>query len=102
VQSLNPVEIIKTYWRKSAKTQLISAEGTTSVLLKPGSDSSLKEISFTLVKATGYISKLTYLDKEGNSVSVAFTKMKANKTIPAAVWKLNIPRTAQVIDATGN
>jgi outer membrane lipoprotein-sorting protein len=98
VQSLDPVGIIRTYWGKSTKTLLKSKTGYTAMSLKPKNAAQIKEIRFTLANATGYVNQLTYFDPQGNSVTVAFSKMQVNKQIPASVWKLNLPSNARVME----
>jgi outer membrane lipoprotein-sorting protein len=98
VQSLNPVEIVKTYWQKSDKTVIQSTEQSTILSIKPKADEQIKEIKATVGTKSGYITKLVYLDMQGNSVSIAFSKLKINKPIPASVWKLNYPKTAKVFE----
>jgi len=97
-QSLNPVEIIKTYWKNSEKSIISSGKGYTEIQLKPKSDKQIQEIRFTLSDTTSYVNKLTYTDRQSNSVEVVFDKMQVNKSIPASVFKLDIPKTAQVIE----
>jgi len=98
VQSLNPVEIVKTYWQKSDKAVIQSTEQSCILSIKPKADEQIKEIKATVATQSGYITKLVYIDKQGNSVSIAFTKLKVNKAIPASVWKLNYPKTAKVFE----
>lgn len=98
VQSLNPVEIVKTYWQKSDKKLLKSVGIYTVLSIKPVADPQIKEIRVNIDSKTGYISNLVYIDKQDNSVSIAFSKMKINKPIPAAIWKLNIPKTTKVFE----
>jgi len=98
VQSLNPVEIVSSYWQKSEKKLLPGTEKTSNIQLKHKNDKQIREIIFTSDNQTGYITKLIYNDLQGNSVTIAFTKIVVNKTIPASVWKLNIPKTAQVFE----
>jgi outer membrane lipoprotein-sorting protein len=98
VQSLNPVQIIKNYWQKSEKSVSDSSENSISISLKPKSDKQINQINFTLDYSTGYVNQLTYVDKQGNSVSVAFSKIKVNKQIPANVWKLDLPPGTSIIE----
>ncbi len=98
VQSLEPVGIIKSYWQNSTRQLLKSDPGFTSVQLKPKGDPQISRISFTLSNKTGYVTKLTYVDLAGNSVTVAFSGLKVNKAIPASVWKLNLPPGVQVME----
>ena len=94
VQSLNPVEIVKTYWQKSDKKLLKSVDNSTVLSIKPISDAQIKEIKVNIDSGTGYIAKLVYTDKQDNTVTITFSKMRINKPISAAVWKLNIPANA--------
>ena len=98
VQSLDPVEIVKTYWKSADKTLLNSSGKQVVILLKPKSDKQIKEILVTLDSQTSYVNKLSYTDLQGNSVEVAFYKMQINKPIPASAWKLDIPPGAQIIE----
>ncbi|MBM4398739.1 MAG: outer membrane lipoprotein carrier protein LolA [Candidatus Cloacimonetes bacterium] len=98
VQSLNPVEIVQTFWKKSEKQLQPNDKGVTNLLLKPKKDDQIKEISVFLDDKTGYVTKLIYTDKQGNSVTVAFSKMKVNKPIAEAVWKLDLPKDVKVIE----
>lgn len=98
VQSLNPAEIVKTYWQVSDKTILQKTELNTVLSIKPKSDEQIKEIKTTVLNKTGYITNLVYIDKQGNSVAISFSKLKVNKPIPAAVWKLKIPKNAKVFE----
>lgn len=98
VQSLDPVEIVKTYWKSSEKT-LSSDTGKQAVIsLRPKSDKQIREILVTLDSRTGYVNKLSYTDPQNNSVEIAFTKMQINKPIPASVWKLDLPPGVQVFE----
>ena len=98
LQSLDPVQIIKTYWQKSEKKLLSSKDAKAVIKLRPKNDKQLKELIFTLNSKTGYVMALTYTDTGNNSVTIEFTSIKVNKTIPASVWKLDIPKGAQVIE----
>jgi outer membrane lipoprotein-sorting protein len=97
VQSLNPVEIIRSYWQRSAKSVISSRNGKTQIKLIPKADKQLKEVSFTLNDTDGYITSLSYKDLQGNTVTLSFGNMKINKSIPASVWKLNLPKDTKVI-----
>lgn len=98
VQSLNPVEIVKTYWKVSDKTIIQNTEQSTVLSIKPKDDEQIKEIKATIVKSSGLISSLVYIDKQGNSVTINLSKLKINKPIPASVWKQNIPKNAKVFE----
>lgn len=98
VQSLNPVEIVKTYWQKSEKVVLQSTGQSDVLSIKPKKDEQIKDIRVTVNHNTGLISKLIYLDKQGNSVTVTFSKMKVNKSIPDTIWTLKYPKNAQVFE----
>jgi outer membrane lipoprotein-sorting protein len=98
VQSLNPVEIVKAYWEKSDKAILQTTELKTVVSIKPKSDEQIKEFKATIDNNTGYITKFSYQDMQGNTVTIAFTRLKINKPIPPSVWNLNIPRSAKVFE----
>ncbi len=98
VQSLNPVEIVKTYWNASQKSLVQSVQGTTAILLKPKSDKQIKEITVTLQNSTGYVKKLSYRDISGNTVSLSFTSGKVNQAIPKKIWNLPIPKSVKVLE----
>jgi outer membrane lipoprotein-sorting protein len=97
VQSLNPVEIVKTYWQKSEKSFLQSKDGIDTISLKPSKDNQVKELIVSLDSKTGYVTKLVYKDNQDNSVSLAFSKMKVNKPIPATAFKLVLPKDVKLI-----
>ncbi len=97
VQSLNPVEIIKTYWQKSTKTCLPGDAGFTSISIVPKSDKQIKEIKAQIDAKSGYITQLIYIEKQGNSVTITFNKLVINKPIQESAWKLNIPKNANIL-----
>lgn len=96
IGSLNPVEIVKSYWAKSQHKLLSTAGGFSEVKLTPSSDPNVRDITLKIETKTGYIHSLQYSDKQGNSMSIAFTKIKLNPTIAASVFKLSYPKTAKV------
>lgn len=97
VQSLNPVEIVKSYWQKSEKAFVQSKDGIDTITLKPIKDNQVKELTVSLNSKNGFVTKLIYKDKQDNSVSISFTKMKANKPIPTSAFQLVIPKDVKVI-----
>jgi outer membrane lipoprotein-sorting protein len=98
VQSLNPVEIVKSYWQKSARVVLKDSKRFTTLQLKPKADKQAKVIEFTVDNLTGLITALSYTDPAGNSVSFAFSNLKSNHKIPAKVFQLTYPKTAQIFE----
>lgn len=98
VQSLNPVEIIKAYWNQSDLSMTAVKNGKVTVTLGPRNNSQIKQIRFTLDCKTNYVTMLTYTDTQGNSVSLSFTKIKANPAIAASVWTLPIPKTVKIME----
>jgi outer membrane lipoprotein-sorting protein len=98
VQSLNPITIVKTYWQISGKTLLSEKNNKTQIRLKPREDKRISEITFTMDNGSGFITSLFYKDIGGNTVSMDFTGIKANKTIPASVWNLKLPKDIKIIN----
>jgi outer membrane lipoprotein-sorting protein len=98
VQSLNPVEIIRSYWQKSKQSIVSSDKGKTHIKLIPKSDKMLKEVNFTLNDADGFITSLSYKDQQGNVVTLDFSKLKINQTIPASIWKLSLPKGTRILN----
>lgn len=95
VQSLNPAEIVKSYWQKSDNTVMSSTRESTVISIKPKKDEQIKEIKATIANKSGYITRFVYTDIQGNTVTISFTGMKVNKAIAASVWNLNIPANAK-------
>jgi outer membrane lipoprotein-sorting protein len=98
IQSLNPVEIIRSYWQKSDWRLLDSRKNVTHIMLFPKADKQIKEISFILDEVSWLITSLTYKDAQGNTVTLSFDNMKINKPIPAGVWKLNLPKDVRRLE----
>lgn len=98
VQSLNPPEIIKTFWAKSQKTLAHEKDNLVAITLTPHKDNQIKQIRFIMNRKTGYITQFFYLDKEKNSVLINFAKIKTNQSIPESVWKLPIPPDVKIMD----
>jgi outer membrane lipoprotein-sorting protein len=98
VQSLNPVEIVKTYWQKSEK-KLLSVDGIVEFIsIKPTSDPQIKEIKIRIDSTTNLITKLIYTDKQNNTVAIEFANLRINKVIPASIWDITIPKNATVLE----
>lgn len=98
IQSLNPVDIIKSYWGRSKRSIKRDSGFTVSLSLKPYKDEQIREIQFDLDKETGYVIQLTYFDHQDNVVNIVFNKIKINPDIPASVWKLPIPPDVKIME----
>jgi len=95
---MNPVEILQLYWARSSVSVTSEDSKTATVKLVPREDELINSLSATLNKDSGIVSKLSYTDNSGNSVSYDFTNIKINTTIPAAVWEFVYPPDLQVIE----
>ena len=95
---LNPVEILRYYWKLSAVKITGEQSGLVSVTLVPKQDKMITSLSAKVNLKTGFIQQLSYQDVSKNTVSYVFTNIKANAAIPPAVWQLKIPKNAQVIE----
>ncbi len=94
---MNPVEILQLYWTKSTVTVTSQSKTAASVKLVPKQDDLVTSLAATLNPASGIVSKLSYTDKSGNSVSYSFTGIRLNGSIPSSVWAQNYPKDVQVI-----
>lgn len=94
---MNPLEILQHYWGRS-KVQITSTKGNLStVKLSPAKDPMISQLTATVNSKTGMVSNLSYTDASGNKVSYAFTGIKTNAAIPAAVWNFSYPKNVQVV-----
>ncbi len=98
LQSLNPSEIVKAYWQQSKKTLVSSAEGNTCISLQPGGDSQAREIRFTMKDKSGFITRLSYTDVGGNTVTLRFSGIRVNPSIPDRIWQLNLPKDIKLME----
>ncbi|MFO7659296.1 MAG: outer-membrane lipoprotein carrier protein LolA [Candidatus Cloacimonadaceae bacterium] len=98
VQSLDPVQIIKTYWEGSEKTIVAGKNNQLTITLVPGLDKQVKKLVFNLDSRTGYVNQLSYTDAQDNSVGLSFIKTKFNQKIPDSVWKLPIPPNVKIME----
>lgn len=95
---MNPVEILQLYWAKSAVSLVSEDKSTASVKLLPAEDDLVRSLSATLNKTSGLVSKLSYTDKGGNSVTYEFSRFKLNTGIAASVWAFQYPKGVQIIE----
>ncbi len=94
---MNPVEILQHYWLRST-VQITSTKGHLStVKLSPAKDPMISQLTATVNNQTGLVSNLSYTDAGGNKVSYAFSSIKTNAGIPAAVWNYKYPKDVQVV-----
>ena len=98
VGSLNPVEIVKSYWAKSSHAITGTAKGFSTLKIIPRQDPSIQDITLKVETSTGYIHQFQYTDKAGNSLNISFIKIKLNPSLPTAVFKLNYPKTAKIFE----
>lgn len=98
LQSLNPAEIVKAYWQQSKKTLVSSSDGNTCISLQPGANSQAREIRFTMKDKSGFINRLSYTDTAGNTVTVRFSGIKVNPSIPDRIWQLNLPKDVKLME----
>lgn len=98
VQSLDPVQIIKTYWEGSEKTIFSGKNNQITITLSPRQDKQVKKLVFNLDARTGYVNQLSYTDAQDNSVGLSFIKTKFNQKIPDSVWKLPIPPNVKILE----
>ncbi len=95
---MNPVEILQLYWTKSAVTVTSEDSATASVKLVPTKDDLVSSLTATINKSSGIVSKLSYKDKSGNSVTYSFSGIKLNAGISASVWNFSYPKGVQFVD----
>jgi outer membrane lipoprotein-sorting protein len=95
---MNPVEILQLYWTKSSVTVVSEDKTNATVKLMPAKDDMVNSLSATLNKSSGIVSKLSYTDKSGNSVTYSFSNIKLNGSIPASVWKYEYPKGTQIVE----
>ncbi len=95
---LNPVEILRYYWKLSTVRITSEKDGQVFVTLTPKKDKMITSLSATINLKSGYIQQLSYIDVSKNSVNYVFSNIKANAPIPASVWNLDIPKNAQIIE----
>jgi outer membrane lipoprotein-sorting protein len=95
---MNPLEILQLYWNKSSVTILGEEKGLVKVKLVPAKDDLVTSLSASINPSTGIVSVLGYADKTGNTVTYAFSGIKANAAIPASVWSYNYPKNVQIVE----
>jgi outer membrane lipoprotein-sorting protein len=95
---MNPVEILQIYWSKSSVSVVSETKTTASVKLVPSKDAMVSSLSATMNKNSGMVSKLSYTDKSGNSVTYTFSNIKLNGAIPGSVWSFQYPKGIQVVE----
>lgn len=95
---MNPLEILQLYWEKSQVTVTQAAGATAKVRLVPKNDQLISSLNATLNPKTGIVSALSYADKNGNTVSYAFSNIKTNAGIPTSVWTYKYPKGVQVVE----
>ncbi|PKN80848.1 MAG: outer membrane lipoprotein carrier protein LolA [Candidatus Cloacimonetes bacterium HGW-Cloacimonetes-1] len=95
---LNPVEILRYYWKLSTVRITSEKDGQISVTLTPKKDKLIASLSATINLKSGFVQQLSYIDISKNSVKYEFSNIKANSPIPASVWQLDIPKNAQIIE----
>ncbi|MBW6513857.1 MAG: outer membrane lipoprotein carrier protein LolA [Candidatus Syntrophosphaera sp.] len=95
---MNPVEILQLYWTKSSVTVTSEDKNSAGVKLVPAKDDLVRTLSATLNKNSGIVSKLSYTDRGGNSVTYTFTNIKLNGSIPESVWNFRYPEDVQVVE----
>ncbi len=98
VQSLDPVQIIKTYWEGSEKTIIAGKNNQLTITLVPKQDKQVKKLVFNLDAQTGYVNQISYTDLQENSIGLSFIKTKFNQKIPDSVWKLPIPSNVKILE----
>lgn len=95
---MNPVEILQLYWTKSTVSVTSQTKTAASVKLVPKQDELVSFLTATLNPSSGIVSKLSYTDKSGNSVTYNFSGIKLNGQIPASVWNQSYPKGVQIIN----
>lgn len=98
LQSLDPIAVVKNYKQYSEISSFQTANGYTTYLLKPTDDPQVKEIRIRISPRTNYIDQFSYVDRQGNKVTLEFKNLKINSAIPASVWKLQLPKGVQLIE----
>lgn len=95
---LNPVEILRLYWDRSAVSILGQDKGIATVKLIPAKDPLVKEMTARVESQSGIIHSLKYLDPSENSVEYIFSGIKRNQGIPAGIWQFTYPKDTLIID----
>ncbi|HOZ00533.1 MAG TPA: outer membrane lipoprotein carrier protein LolA [Candidatus Syntrophosphaera sp.] len=95
---MNPVEILQLYWTKSKLSVLAEDKTSASVKLVPNQDKLVSSLTATLNKNTGVVSKLSYTDKSGNTVTYNFSGIRLNAGIAAGIWNYTYPKGVQTIE----
>ncbi len=95
---MNPVEILEAYWTKSTVSVTSEDKTNASVKLVPKSDDLVSSLSATMNKSSGIVSKLSYTDTSGNTVTYSFSGIKLNAGIASSVWSYKYPSGTQVIE----
>lgn len=95
---MNPVEILEAYWIKSS-VSVVSEDKTNAVVkLVPAKDDLVSALSATLNKSSGIVSKLSYTDTGGNTVTYSFSGIKLNGGIASSVWSYKYPSGTQTVE----
>ena len=95
---MNPVEILQLYWGKSSVSVTAEDDVSASVRLTPTKDDLVSTLTARISKGNGMVTKLGYTDKNGNTVSYAFSGIKLNAGIASSVWQYSYPKNVQVVE----
>lgn len=95
---LNPLEILRLYWDKSAVSILKEEKGIATIKLIPAKDPLIKEMIAKADSKSGIIQSLKYSDPAGNTVEYIFFGIRRNQGIAATVWQYTYPKETQIIE----
>lgn len=95
---LNPVEILRLYWDKSAVSITGQDKGIATVKLITAKDPLIREMTARVDSQSGIIHSLKYLDPSENSVEYRFSSIKRNQGIPASIWQFTYPKDTLIVN----